>query len=193
MTAAWLHMPRGTLCSSSAGAGPGLPNPYPSRRSAGPGSSGRWGFFRLTEFPVDAAVGALERITNDAWTEPQGAFLGATEATAPRQTRLPVHGATLPFWRGCCVTALCGIRVRTMPALWRALVRVPFALYGFTEPVPPAGELSGSDRATRCPTEELRDGLWWVARRASSQRLNSCAQVAILDRERKCLPVRAGG
>jgi hypothetical protein len=32
-------------------------------------------------------------------------------------------GATLPFWRGCCVTALCGIRVRTMPALWRALVR----------------------------------------------------------------------
>jgi hypothetical protein len=39
------------------------------------------------------------------------------------------------------------------------LVRVPFALYGLpNRPVPPAGELSGSDRATRCPTEELRDG-----------------------------------
>jgi hypothetical protein len=81
-----------------------------------------------------SAVGALERITNDAWTEPQGAFLGATEAAAPRQTDLSRPWATLPFWRGCCVTALCGIRVRTMPALWRALVRVLFALYGFTEP-----------------------------------------------------------
>jgi len=36
------------------------------------------------------------------------------------------------------------------------LVRVPFALYGLPNQtrVPPAGELSGSDRATRCPTEE---------------------------------------
>jgi hypothetical protein len=41
------------------------------------------------------------------------------------------------------------------------LVRALFALYGLPNrtPVPPAGELSGSDRATRCPTEELRDGL----------------------------------
>jgi hypothetical protein len=33
------------------------------------------------------------------------------------------------------------------------------------QPVPPAGELSGSDRATRCPTEELRDGPCddWIA------------------------------
>jgi hypothetical protein len=45
------------------------------------------------------------------------------------------------------------------PALARLkFVRVPFALYGLpNRPVPPAGELSGSGRATRCPTEELRE------------------------------------
>jgi hypothetical protein len=45
-------------------------------------------FVRPNSEAVDAAVGALERITNDAWTEPQGAFLGATEAAAPRQTEI---------------------------------------------------------------------------------------------------------
>jgi hypothetical protein len=94
----------------------------------------------------------------------------------PDRQRSPVHGATLPFWRGRCVTALCGIHADPVARAVR-LVRI-------TEPnARPAGELSGSDRATRRPTEELRDGpMVQVARRSSSQRLNSCAQVAILGR-----------
>jgi hypothetical protein len=44
----------------------------------------------------------------------------------------------------------------------RQIGGVPFALYGLPNRtlVPPAGKLSGSGRATRCPTEELRDGLY---------------------------------
>jgi hypothetical protein len=63
------------------------------------------------------------------------------------------------------------------------LVRALFALYGsktFVAFVPPAGELSESGRATRYPTDVLRDGLWCT----------SYAQVAILDRGNVHLPIR---
>jgi hypothetical protein len=51
-----------------------------------------------------------------AWTEPQDAFLGATEAAAPRQTRSSVHGATLLFWRGKSASGPC----RPCGGLWCA-------------------------------------------------------------------------
>jgi hypothetical protein len=107
------------------------------------------------------------------WSRHRISLSRAREPSAPAYPAVPgllVHAIA----NACCASPsiqvadprhpppplCCGPRAPAALGAGAFLVRVLFALYGFTEPVPPAGELSGSDRATRCPTEELRDGLW---------------------------------
>jgi hypothetical protein len=72
-------------------------------------------FFWSTD---DAAVGALERVTNDVCLDGnrRAPFWEPPRPPLPDRRGLPSNGTTLPFWRGCCVSGPC----RPCGGLWCA-------------------------------------------------------------------------